>query len=682
MRKIILGMLTFFMLFNVPFAVGASNLSTEQKFEVLKQKNIFSGFADGSSRLYDPMSREQLATVLFRLLELPVQPSSPSYGDVLKTRWSFNAIEAVTRAGLMVGTKSRVFSPKDNVTVEQLATIFIRSYGLSGIGVTPVTGKVSKWARGAVSLALDNKIIPQLSDYTVDASRALLVEAAYAVYEDTHIEPLKGRSVEPLSNQTIRVNLWQKTNQADKSRFTLKDSSGNNRNILQTTLSSDGMSVILLTDWFASNETHTLTVDGISWNYVLDTVKPQVLSLVNLPNRIVEITFSEPVETKSATSSTNYQFNNGLKLTTLQLSQDKRKVIITTTEQVEGKTYQLAIWGIKDLAGNVLNARSNLSFISDYTKPRVTSVKVNANATITIKFSEKINAGHAVLTDRYSIDNGLAVTQAILENDGLTVTLKTSPQKDKTLYKLTIANLPDLAGNVMDVSPNWMFGGIANPEIPVQFQSVQAIDRNTVEVAFNRTLTDSDVNNLKVTILTDNGSAVSMTDWQSYARRKAGSDRIVTVQFRNKESNPDLFRAGHVYIARVTGIAGLQTSNDTDRLPFAGTEVYNREPYVTQVVAINRKSIKVVFSEPVTNVNETAFRLQEKDGAFINIAYDELNDTGKVVNEVILILKDEMQANKTHILTFQSGIITDAPKWNGLKTTEGSQPFAVSFTVN
>ncbi|WP_373232838.1 Ig-like domain-containing protein [Cohnella sp.] len=683
MKKIIVGMLALLMLFSVPFAVGAASLSTEQKYEVLRQQSIFSGFADGSSRLYDSMSREQLATVLFRLLELPERSSSPSYSDVLKTRWSYHEVEAVTRAGLMVGTHSRIFSPKDSVTVEQLAAVFIRSYGLSGSGVTPVTGKVSKWAKGVVSLALDNKLIPQLSDYRVEASRALLVEAAYAVYEDTHIEPLKVRSVEPLSNQSVKVNLLQWTNQADKSRFSLKDNFGSNRNILQATLSQDGMSVILLTDWQAGNVTHTLTVDGISWNYVLDSTKPQVLSLVSLPNRIVEITFNEPVDNNSATNSANYQFNNGLKLTKLQLSPDQRKVSITTTEQAEGKTYQLTIRNVKDFAGNVMDTRNNLTFNSgDITKPRVTSVKVNPNATLTIKFSEKINAAHAVLTDRYGIDKGLAVIQAILENDGLTVTLKTSSQKDATLYNLTVANIPDLAGNVMDVSSNWKFGGIANPETPVLFQNVQAIDRNTVEVTFNRALTDSDVKNLKLAILTDNGSGVSMSDWQAYVQRQAGSDRTVTVQFRNKASNPDLFRAGHVYVARVTGVAGLQTSNDADRLPFAGTELSNRDPYVTQAIVINRKSIKVLFSEPVTNVNETAFRLQEKDGGSVRIAYDELNNTGKVVNEVILILDDELQANKTYILTFQPGIITDAAKWNGLKTMEGSQPFAVYFTVS
>ena len=86
----------------------------------------------------------------------------------------------------------------------------------------------------------DGLLIPQLSDYTVEATRGLLVDAAYTVYEETHIEPLRVRSVEPLSSQSVRVNLLQWTDKADKSRFTLKDVYGNTRNIQQASLSQDG----------------------------------------------------------------------------------------------------------------------------------------------------------------------------------------------------------------------------------------------------------------------------------------------------------------------------------------------------------------------------------------------------------------------------------------------------------
>ncbi len=691
MRKALIGIFALLMIFSVPFtAAGASNLTTEQKFEVLRQKNIFTGFADGSSRLNNSMSREQLAAVLFRLLELPVQISSPSYDDVLKTRWSFQEIETVKRAGLMNGTKTRVFSPSATVSVEQLAAVFIRSYGLSGGGVTPVTGKVSIWARGAVSLALDRKLIPQLSDYTVDATRGLLVEAAYAIYEDTHVEPLRVRSVEPLSNQTVRVNLNQWTYEADIGRFSLKDVYGNTRSIQQAAVSQDGMSVILLTDRQAGGVSHTLYVDGNAWNYVTvpdDTTKPQVVSQpVRLPNKVIEITFSEPVELNSAANSSNYQLNNGLRLTTLQLSADQRKVTFTTTEQRDDRTYQLTIRNIKDLAGNVMDTRNDLYFSgsNDSSKPKVSEVQVNVNnATLTVKFSEKIDPQQAIQTYHYTIDKGLAVTQAILENDGRTVILKTTPQQDATFYVLTINGIPDLAGNIMDTSTNWKFGGISNPVTPVKLQNVKAIDQNTLEVTFNRALTGSDASNLKATILTDNGSGVSMSNWNAFVQWKPGSEnKAVTIQFRNNSSNPELFRAGHVYAARVSGVSGLETSNNSDQMDFAGTVIANREPFVTQVIVINRQSVKVIFSEPVTNVNETAFRIREKDGDSVKIDFDELNDTNKIVTEVVLRLGAELKSTKTYEMLFQPNIITDAAKWNGLKTTEGSGAYRVEFYVN
>jgi hypothetical protein len=685
MKKIIVGMVALLMLFSMPFtAVGTSNLSTEQKFDVLRQKNIFTGFTDGSSRLYDSMSREQLAAVLFRLLELPGRVSLPSYDDVLKTRWSFQEIEAVTRAKLMGGIGSRVFSPMNNVTVEQLAAVFVRSYGLSGEGATPVTGKVSKWARGAVSLALDRKLIPQLSDYTVDANRGLLVEAAYAVYEETHFEPLKVRSVELLSNQSLKVNLLQWTDKADKSRFTLRDINGNIRTIQQTEINKDGMSVILWTDRQTGGLTHTLYVDGVAWNYVTipdDTTKPQIIALNSFPYRTVEVTFSEPVDNNSATNASNYQLNNGLKFTTLQLSSDQRKVTFTITEPTDGKTYQLTVRNVKDLAGNVMDTRSDLYFSNDYSKPKVTSVQVNLNATLTVKFSEKIKSEYATQTNRYSIDKGLTVTQAILESDGRTVTLKTSAQQDATVYNLTVANIPDLAGNVMDVSTNWLFGGIAIPVNPIKLQSMKALDQSTVEISFNRAITSNDLKNLKLTVITDNGGSVSTSDWMVYVQQKAGNDKAFTFQFRTKAGNQNLFRAGHVYVGLVTGVSGMVTSDDADKLQFAGTVNINPDPFVTQVVVLGNKSVKVLFSEPVTNVNETAFNIRVKDGASIAIV-DELNDTGKIVTEFVIKLGVYLQSNTTYEMTFKPDIITDDPKSNWIKTKEGSEPYTVFFNGN
>ncbi|MBW7459819.1 S-layer homology domain-containing protein, partial [Paenibacillus sepulcri] len=117
-----------------PLQAGAAELNTEQKFQFLRDKGIFTGFADGTSRLGDPMSREQFAAVLFRLWELREEPASPVYSDVLKTRWSFGEIQAVTKSGLMKGMGNGKFAPLTNVTVEQLAAVLVRAYGNSSAG--------------------------------------------------------------------------------------------------------------------------------------------------------------------------------------------------------------------------------------------------------------------------------------------------------------------------------------------------------------------------------------------------------------------------------------------------------------------------------------------------------------------------------------------------------------------
>jgi hypothetical protein len=203
-----------------------------------------------------------------------------------------------------------------------------------------------------------------------------------------------------------------------------------------------------------------------------------------------------------------------------------------------------------------------------------------------------------------------------------------------------------------------------------------------VEVSFDRPLSDNDVNSLKLKITKDNDSEVTMTDWQAYNSRKSGSDRIVVVQFRTKSSAPELFRVGHVYESYTTGVASLQTSDDANRAYFAGTQAQDKAPYVTQAFATGKNTVKVIFSEPVVGVNETAFHIQQKDGDSVEIDYDELNDKNKVVTEVVLRLKGELQSGKSYAMTFIPDIIWDAAKWNGLKTKDGNDPYTVWFNGN
>ena len=93
------------------------------------------------------------------------------------------------------------------------------------------------------------------------------------------------------------------------------------------------------------------------------------------------------------------------------------------------------------------------------------------------QLSEKVNRDIAVQTGRYSV-GGLAIVSASLDNEGRTVTLRTSSQQDKTVYSLTVSGIPDLAGNVMDTKSGLLFGGISNPILPVKLQSIAGLRKH------------------------------------------------------------------------------------------------------------------------------------------------------------------------------------------------------------
>ncbi|MEV5028016.1 Ig-like domain-containing protein [Paenibacillus sp. LPE1-1-1.1] len=686
MRKIALALLAISLLLGLALpAAGAATLTTEEKFQVLKRQGIMTGFEDGSSRLNESMSREQFATVLYKLLELPRSNSAPSFVDVLKTRWSFTAVQAVRSAGIMVGKGGNRFEPTAPVKVEELATVLMKINNVPPNPNIGFVGKVSAWAKVAVGTALSKGWIAPRNDYTVNATRGVLVDAIYAVYTGWG-SALDVKSVEGLNVQTVRVNLKAKTESADIGRFTLRDDLGNVVPIILATVGGDGMSVLLTTGYQIENRTHYLTIDGKAWTYTSprsDMAKPTITAFDRATARVYVLTFSEPVDYKTATNAANYSFSGGLKITTLQLSSDKRQVTFSTSNQSDNARYWLTVKNVKDLAGNVMDTRTDLSIVgnNDAIKPAIidSEFKVNADASLTVKFSEKVNRDIAVQTGRYSI-GGLAIVSASLDNEGRTVTLRTSAQQDKTVYSLTVSGIPDLAGNVMETKSGLLFGGISNPILPVKLQSIAAVNENTIEITFDRDIKDTDAGSLAVTILKDNGANVSMSGWSKYAVRKPGTNRVVAVQFRTgTDPNPGLFQPGHVYTARVTGVSSLISQDGANESAFAGTIAANEAPYAKQVIVLNRTTIKVVFSEPVKNVNEPYFVLKEQGGDTVGIAHDELNNTGAVVTEVTLKLTKDMTPGLVYNLTFKPGI-TDAAGFNGWKTKNGNEDISLLFT--
>ncbi|WP_168735843.1 Ig-like domain-containing protein [Cohnella fermenti] len=520
-------------------AAGAETLTTEQKYEALKAQGIFTGLGDGSAGLNQSMTREQFAAVLFRLWGLTdASPAKGSFDDVLKTRWSYAEVEAVSKAGLMNGTGSRQFQPAARVTIEQLAAVLVRAYGYTGAGSTSVKGKTSLWARGSVSQALDRGFIPVQSDYTIAATRGLLAEAAYTAYTELNSLKLQVSAVQPLANSVIQVTLKQAASKVNMSSFSLKDDQGTAIAIRSATLSSDGRVVTVSTGPQQGDVIYTLTVDGTGWRYsalwasgsggttpVGDTTRPTVVSLENIGDRMLRLTFSEQVSRTTAEDPDHYGIVSGkLALYGFKLSDDLRSVIIATGGQEDGYRYRLSAAGVKDLSGNAMNARDDLYFYGiddDHSKPTVVSVAGKNDSTIQVVFSERVDESDAKNVRNYSVNNGLRLTRATLAADGKTVALTTSEQTDGQEYKLTVKGIADLSGNVMNTQKDIVFKGV-NDHVKPYIVSVDVLGDSTVQLRFSEKINADQAKNvgyysidkgLRVTnaIVTGSGDTVVLT---------------------------------------------------------------------------------------------------------------------------------------------------------------------------
>ena len=108
-----------------------------KKIALLHSEGIINGKGEKTFAPNDILTREESATILYRLAEymkLDIPQSTYSedieyYADKnMISEWAFDAVFYMNEMGIMVGTSDTEFSPKDTYTAEQAITTVIRLY--------------------------------------------------------------------------------------------------------------------------------------------------------------------------------------------------------------------------------------------------------------------------------------------------------------------------------------------------------------------------------------------------------------------------------------------------------------------------------------------------------------------------------------------------------------------------
>ncbi|MCG7336871.1 S-layer homology domain-containing protein [Sporosarcina sp. ACRSM] len=95
-------------------------------------KGVIRGYEDGTFRPNQHITRAQAASILTRVLQLETENLPPiDYKDIKKSYSSYNAIAAITNAGIMQGNNGN-FKPNDPLTRAQMATILTNAFELKG----------------------------------------------------------------------------------------------------------------------------------------------------------------------------------------------------------------------------------------------------------------------------------------------------------------------------------------------------------------------------------------------------------------------------------------------------------------------------------------------------------------------------------------------------------------------
>lgn len=579
MKKILSVALSTAMAFSMfaSVAFGDTAVTPQQQFDALKAKGIFNGYPDGTAGLDKEMTRAEFAKVITKLLGLKEITGVYSYNDknYNAKNWAAPYIEAVTAAGIMEGknVEKKIFDFNGKVTIAEMATILTRALDLEI--PTETNNNAAAWAKGYVQAAINAGLIDANANFGANASRELLVGAAYSIDQaqslkvESYTVSEAGKVVEfKISDgETVKVTLDKalEANKETEVKFTYKDKS------------------------FTEKVT-----------YVVTAAQKVVSATANNLKQVV-VTFDGDVDADSAELESNYTID-GFKFKSATLSSDKKTVTLllpadqTLTSQ---KTYKLNVSNVKNSDKSKVFKETVQVTPVDTTLPEVSEVKGLGTKAFKVVFSEPVKASSVNTTSNFRID-GKAISGYVNFTYPSVAVITTDLSVGK--HTLTVNGVEDYAGYKL-LQKEVEFEVVEDTTAP-EVVSAKATNLNKVEIEFNES-----VKSVSKAYHTSSGKTGTVTV----------EDNKVTVNFEN--DNKLSLGENTITLEGVTDYSNnsaTRTSKVTPVIDTTRPEVAS----VTAEVYNNNHVITVEFSKAVeaADVLKTAnanFTLKNEKGELV-----------------------------------------------------------------
>lgn len=359
--------MAFSMFASVAFGDSDAKLTTQQKFDILKEAKIVNGYPDGSAGLEKDMNRAEFAKVVANLMGLEPIKGQLSFKDKGYTEkyWATPYIEAVYAAGLMEGknTTKKIFDYKGKVTVQEMAAVLVRALKLEVPENT--NNNASNWAKGYVQAAIDAKILDANANPKANATRAQLTDTAYEIY---------------VSQQKPKV---------------VSNEVKENGKVVEFKLANDTVvKVELETALVPNKETEVKFSNGgydytekVTW-VITTATKVESVSATNLKE--INVVFDGTVDKATAEDKDRYSVDSSVTIESASLMEDGKTVRLTVNNSlINQKNYTVSVRNVK--AGDKTVSASKFAFTPlDNALPEVVSVKSLGTKAVKVTFSEPV----------------------------------------------------------------------------------------------------------------------------------------------------------------------------------------------------------------------------------------------------------------------------------------------------
>ncbi|WP_051688128.1 S-layer homology domain-containing protein [Desulfofalx alkaliphila] len=157
----------------------------ENEINFLAAKGLISGTGDGNFTPGKPVTRAEFVAMLVNAMGLSNDGES-NFTDVKPGQWYTGAVNTAVAAGLVSGYEDGTFRPHNQISREQIAAMLVRALELKPLTTeqTVVDAEaISPWAREAVQAAMDYQLVRGYVDGTFKPQRAASrAESAVFIY--------------------------------------------------------------------------------------------------------------------------------------------------------------------------------------------------------------------------------------------------------------------------------------------------------------------------------------------------------------------------------------------------------------------------------------------------------------------------------------------------------------------